>query len=482
MRYLEILILVFATVLPFILILKKLKLNYKALAILLIGLFIAHLIFEGARWQMTSIYLIYLICIFVVNKEYSFFKGGWFRKIMSGLLLVFMLGLGFFFSNALPVFDLPTPEGKYKVGARYIHLISDEEEPITKEEGDKRALMIKVWYPANVLKEQREPYLDEAGRQGFALKYSLPKSTFAYLDKIETNTFQEPKFAEGTFPVLIFSHGYYSNAFGYYALIEEIVSHGFIVININHTYESLGSKFPSGELKFYDKEYEKRQNDEEMAAIIWKATEDLKKATNITGKKEAIDYTLKNYYAAEISDRWEKDIHEVINQIPQWAKKTFLTNHIDTSKIGIFGHSQGGSAIGQALLNNPKITAGINIDGVQWGKMIDTSLTKPFLLLSSDWADDHPDFNEIAYHKSGSTNFYLAEIKKSGHSNFMDIPFMINLPVLNEAGEINPTKAIRISSALVVDFFNKYLNNAEKDLLELPNLHPELEIMYKTNG
>lgn len=479
MRYLEVLILLFATVLPFILDLKKVKLNHKPLSILLIGILTIHLIFEGVRWQLVPIYLIYLICIFLISKGYSYFKGGWLLRTLNGILLFFMLILGFSFATVLPIFDLPTPKGQYKVGVRYIHVISDRDEHITKKEGDKREFMVKVWYPSNSLESQREKYLDEGGRKGIAIKYNLPENTFGYLDKIKTNTFQEPDFAAGTFPVLIFSHGYYSNAFGYYALIEDIVSQGFIVININHTYESVGSKFPSGEVKFYDKEYDKKHNDEEMASMIWKATEDLKKATNITEKQKAIDYILKNYIASKISERWEKDIHEVVRQIPQWSETTFLANHIDTSKIGVLGHSQGGSAVGQALIDNPKITAGINIDGVQWGAMVDTSLNKPFLLLSSDWADDHPDFNQIAYHKSGSNNFYLAEIKNSGHSNFMDIPFMVNLPLLNESGKINPTKAIRITSELVVKFFNKYLNNVETDLVKLPNLHPELEIMLK---
>lgn len=479
MRYLEISILVLSTILPFVLHLKKINLNHKSLATLLICLLIAHLIFESPRWQMAPIYIVYAICILVTSKGYSFFKGGWIRRITSGIFLIFMLTLGFLFSSTLPVFDLPEPKGKYKVGARYLHFVSELDEPITQEERDKRELVIKVWYPADILEEPLEPYLDEAGRKGFAIKYNLPESTFGYLDNIKTNTFQEPKPAEGIFPVLIFSHGYYANAFGYYALIEEIVSQGFVVFNMNHTYESVGSKFPSGEIKFYDKEYERRHNNEEMASIIWKANEDFKKATSIEEKQKAIDYILKNYYAAAISKRWEKDIHEIVFQIPKWSETTFLANHIDTSKVGVFGHSQGGSAIGQALIDNPKITAGINIDGVQWGEMVDTSLNKPFLLLSSDWPDDHPDFNEIAYYNSNSENFYLAEIKNSGHSNFMDIPFMIKIPVLNEAGEINPKKATRITSDLVVGFFNKYLNNLETDLIELSNLHTELEIKRK---
>ncbi|MDZ7776599.1 MAG: hypothetical protein U5L09_13805 [Bacteroidales bacterium] len=66
----------------------------------------------------------------------------------------------------------------------------------------------------------------------------------------------------------------------------------------------------------------------------------------------------------------------------------FLSKSVDYSKIGVFGHSQGGSAIGQTMLEDNKIVAGINIDGAQWGNMIDNkNFSKPFLLISADWPE-----------------------------------------------------------------------------------------------
>ncbi|WP_235296315.1 alpha/beta hydrolase family protein [Portibacter marinus] len=479
MSYTEILILILAFLLPFSLSSDAIKRNRKVIAVFLITLLIVQYVFEGVRWQLIPIYLVYLTCIFLVVKGQSFFNSGRVLKILKGGFLILILVLGFLLAFALPVFELPTPAGQYRVGAQYFVVDTNEEEYMTKEEGDNRQLIMKIWYPTTDSEGKVEPYLDEAGRKGFAKKYNLPENTFNYLNKVKTNTIQEAEIASGNFPILIFSHGYYSNAFGYYALIEEIVSQGFIVLNINHTYESVGSKFPPNDVKFFNKVYEEEHNNEEMAVMAWEATEKFNIASDHTEKREAIDNLLKNYYASEISDRWEKDIHEIVRQIPIWSETTFLTGHADISKIGVFGHSQGGSAIGKALLNNPKLSAGINIDGVQWGGMADTTLNKPFLILSSDWADDHPDFNDIAYHNSGSKDFYLAEIKGSGHSSFMDIPFMINLPVFNEAGNIDPTRAIKITSDLVVKFFNRYLNGIEADLIELPNLYPELEIHLK---
>ena len=475
MTYLEILLLALVSFLPFYISIAKDFSNHKVYGISMIATLIVHAITDGLRWQMIPIYSLSLLLIFCLFNNWKFFKGNWFRKIASGVFLFLLLGLGFLLPTVLPVFDLPTPTGKYKAGSEYLHLVSNENEKLTKATTDKRELMVKVWYPAKIKDEQKETYLNDGDRQGFAEKYGLPKNTFNYLDKVKTHTFQSPTIADGKFPVLIFSPGYNSKASGYYALLEEIVSHGFVVFNINHTYESVGTLFPSNEIKLYSKEYDREKNNEEMAAMIWEAMEIYNNTTDENEKTQTVNHVLKNYFAAEINNRWANDIDLVINQISTWEKSTFLSNHLDLKKIGAFGHSQGGGAAGQAVLDNPKISAGINIDGAQWGNMVDTFLSKPFLLLSSDWPESHPNFNKYAYQKNTSPDFYQAKIKQSGHSSFMDIPFMINLSLINEAGDIEPEQAIEITSKVVVDFFNKYLNKENLNILDVANQYPELE-------
>ena len=476
MRFLEVVLLLLGGILPIVLSSKKVNINTELCELLVIGVFIGHLTFEGIRWQMSPVYLILFLILVCLAKGYAYFEGNWFRQITSGFFLCLLLGLGCSLSTILPVFEFSTPTGGFRVGAQVLHFVTDEEEVITNEIEDKRALMIKVWYPANIINEVPEKYLDAGERIGLSTKYGLPNSTFNYLDLIKTNTYTHPNVVEGQFPILIFSPGYYSNATGYTALIEEIASHGYIVFNINHTYESVGTLFPNGQIKLYDQAYDRIHNNEAMAEMIWTAMENYKKATSKEAKNKTIKGLLKNYVAADITDRWAKDIALVVHQLPEWKKSTFLSNHLDTTKIGVFGHSQGGAAAGQALLDNPKITAGINIDGAQWGTMADTFQSKPFMLLASDWPDSHPDFNALAYQHGSTNDFYKAKLKNSGHSSFMDIPFMVNLPFLNEAGTIEPKKAIRFTSTTVILFFNKYFAQETIDLEIMAEQYPDLEI------
>ncbi|WP_282079539.1 alpha/beta hydrolase family protein [Aquimarina algiphila] len=480
MRLFEIILLLISTIFPFYFSTKGYRLNKKFLLITFGCVIMLHFIFEGYRWQMIPTYLITVILAWCLYKEYLFFNGGWVKKFISGLTFSTLLLFAWSLPYILPIFSLPTPTGKYKIGSDYIHLKTDREEEITENTNDKRELMIKVWYPANIKNEEKEPYLNDGDRIGFAKKYGLPKSTFNYLNYVETHTYKSPKVVNEKFPVLIFSHGSYSKASGYYAIIEEIVSQGYIVLNINHTYESTGTLFPNGTIKFYNKEYdEKYVSTQQMGELAWKSQQDFNNAKTENEKLLVSRNILKNYIAADITKRWSKDISSVIDLLETWNKSSFLASRLDTNKIGVFGHSQGASAVGQSLLEDNRIIAGVSLDGVQWGNMIDSTLKKPFLIISSDWKFPHPNFNTYAFRNGSSTIFYDAKIENSGHASFMDIPLMVNLQFVNEAGTINPNSVYKITTETVLRFFDMYLNDKPTNLINLKTKHLEFEIAQK---
>ncbi|WP_397445795.1 alpha/beta hydrolase family protein [Polaribacter sp. R77954] len=480
MRIFEIILLLLSVASIFYFSIRKNTAYKKIELVTILSLLLIHFIFEGYRWQMIPIYLLLFIISFCVFKEYSILKGNWFLKIIKIIFLVIFLVIGFTLPTAIPVFELPKTTGNYKIGSQYIHLKTDREETITENSDDKRELMIKVWYPATIKNEKKEPYLNNGDRFSFAAKYGLPKSTFNYLDNVETHTYEKPKVADGKFPVLIFSHGSYSKASGYYAIIEEIVSQGYIVLNINHTYESTGTLFPDGSIKLYNQAYDKKYiSNQKTAELAWKMQQDYANAKNEGERFKASEFALKNYIPGVISKRWSQDISSVIDELENWNTNSYLAHHLDISKIGVFGHSQGGTSVAQSILDDKRIVAGANLDGVQWGTMIDTLVTKPFLNISSDWKAPHPNYNKYAYRNGGTNVFYDAKIKNSGHSSFMDIPLMINIPTLNEAGTLNPKEGYQIITETVISFFDNHLKNKQNDLLKLKEKHPLLEIKIK---
>lgn len=480
MRLFEIILLLISTIFPVYISTKGYQLDKKIPLLIIVGIVILHFMFEGYRWQMIPSYFITLILVCFIYKSYSFFNGSWITNIISGLVLSLLFLVAWSLPYILPVFSLPKPTGKYKIGSDYIHLKTDRDEEITENADDKRELMIKVWYPANVKNESREAYLNDGDRIGFAEKYGLPKSTFNYLDYIETHTYKFPNVASGKFPVLIFSHGSYSNASAYYAVIEDLVSHGYVVLNINHTYESTGTLFPDGTIKFYNKEYDDKYiSTQKMGELAWKSQQDFNNAKTEDEKFLISRNVLQNYIAADITKRWSMDITSVIDMLEIWNESSVLANRLDISKIGVFGHSQGASAIGQSVLEDDRITAGVGLDGVQWGDMIDSTLTKPFLIVSSDWKNPHPDFNTYAFRNGSSSAFYDTKIMDSGHASFMDIPLMINFPLINEAGTINPKRGYNITTDVLLQFFDMYLLDESTNLIDLKTKYEEFEIMLK---
>ena len=478
MQFFELLL----VLIPSVYLLINRKINNKISSKYLTGIFLItlflQLLFEGYRWQMIPAYLIWAVALlYVIKKPEN--TSSRIKKVFRGIAFVIILFSAILLPSIFPVFELPETTGPYTVGTRDIFLELDRKEIITKDEFDTRKLMIKAWYPSDETGDEMDAYVDPAGRHGFAKKYGLPSGTFNYLDKVKTNVYRDIKFAEGKFPVLIFSHGYNSKANSYYALLSEIVSQGYIVFAINHTYESTGSTFPDGTEVYFDYEYA-QSIESDTWHLMQPVREAFKKDLSFEERHAIVRKGLISYFVKDIVERWAADITDVTNMLENWNTSGFFKGKLDVSRLGIFGHSRGGGAAGEALLTNSRFKAGVNIDGVQWGKIVDTSFQQPFLFISADWPEDHEDLNQHAYVNKSTSQFYQARIENSQHSNFMDVPYMIPFKELSQAGDIDPDTAIEITTKLVISFFDKKLKNKDIDLsnLDLEYELLELETFY----
>ena len=429
---------------------------------LLVLVLAIHLVFNGPRWQMIPAYILWLIAIITAMMQ-SGRKPAIILRVLKITGLLVLLALSIALPSALPVFDLPQATGPYTVGTMDIHLELDREEVITADKTDSRSLMIKAWYPSDENGGEMDPYVDPAGRHGFAQKYGLASSMLNYLDKVETNVFRNIQMADGNFPVLIFSHGYNSKANGYYALLTELASHGYVVFAINHTYESTGSTFPDGTLKYFDYAYASQIESgtwETMEPVI----EAFQSGLSFEDRHPIVRKGLTTYFVRDMVERWANDMVDVVNELDAWNNAGFFEGKLDLAHVGAFGHSRGGGPAGEAMLTDSRIKAAANIDGVQWGQMVDTVLQKPFLFLSADWPAEHENLNQHAYVNRSTSVFYEGIVLQSGHSNFMDIPFMIPVRALSQAGDIDADLAMEITRAVVTSFFDKHLKNKAVDL------------------
>ena len=441
----------------------------------LVIVFIVHLIFEGYRWQMIPAYILWfaaLITAFRANQEY----GPVWVTTVKGIGLVVTAVLAILLPSVLPVFELPQPTGDYHVGTRDIQFEMNRPEIITPDENDYRKIMLKVWYPTNESNGPQDLYADKGGRHGFAQKYGLPKSSMNYLDKIDTHVYRDVEIANEIFPVLIFSHGYNSKANGYYAILSELASHGYVVFAINHTFESTGTTFDDKSEVYFDYQYAQKIESGTWETIS-PTLEYFHNGTSFRDRHPAVKKVLLNYFVGDIVDRWAQDIVAVSNEIVQWNTSGFFKGKLDVEHIGVLGHSRGGAAAGHSLLLDSPIKAGVNLDGVQWGKIVDTTFHKPFLFVSADWPREHEDLNSHAYINKG-VKFYQALLKESAHSNFMDIPLMIPVNSINQAGSIDSEIAIEATNSLLLSFFNQELKGQTFNMNTLKVNYEFLELNF----
>ncbi|MGK7394203.1 MAG: alpha/beta hydrolase family protein [Candidatus Cyclobacteriaceae bacterium M3_2C_046] len=476
MRVFEIILLLVATILPFV---KRpfVRQTGSNFLLLFLGiLIVVHLIIEGWRWQMFPGYLLIIILAWRIKVvDVSDFIRLSFLRLIGFVGIAMLALLGWTLPVIFPVFSLPETRGPYHVGTQQIYIPTGKEEKITKDPNDRRELMCKIWYPgeADISAMEGERYIEESGRSGFATKYGLPPATFNYLDLVETYAFPDITVAEGHFPVLIFSHGYGSKATGYYALLTEIASQGYVIINMNHTYESLGVTFPDGSKKYFDYDYQQKISSGSME-VVKPVIEAFRNGLDYEKRHPIVRQAVKNYFEGGIEDRWAEDMLAVINLLEKWNNEGWLKNKLDLDKIGVFGHSVGGGSAGKLAMKDQRVKAAANLDGIQWGNQIDSLYHVPYLYISADWPAEHEDINAHVYINKSTDYFYESRLLNSGHSNFMDIPFMIPVRSIAGTGDINPYLGIEIVTKLITSFFDRHLKNVPDASLEKIDAQYEL--------
>jgi pimeloyl-ACP methyl ester carboxylesterase len=129
---------------------------------------------------------------------------------------------------------LPTPGGPFAVGRRTLYLVdSTRREIATPEQDDRRRLTVHIWYPA-----QRGAGSADAPYMPDAHKYRgvVPDRTVAMWDEHRSPVIVDGPAATGSFPVLLFSHGWNGRAASHSIWLSEVASHGFVVVGVDHPY------------------------------------------------------------------------------------------------------------------------------------------------------------------------------------------------------------------------------------------------------
>src|SRR5579885_148019 len=193
------------------------------------------------RWQMLPAYLLVAVCCLALLWP-KIFKLG----IPFGLAGFVLLASAAVLSTLLPVFDFPPLTGPFPVGTVTLHLIdSNRTELFSPDPSAKRELMIQIWYPAA-----------GKGPRAFYLPRAAVDLKHAHLALVRTRAMTSVPVSstESSYPVLIFRPSWNGGKAQNTFQTEELASHGFIVVGIDHPYGTNITVFPDGR-RVYSKLY-----------------------------------------------------------------------------------------------------------------------------------------------------------------------------------------------------------------------------------
>lgn len=460
--------------------LKRKKTRLPLLSFILILLLSLHLILEGYRWQMIPAYAVVVLGLLLLTASLKRIMK-YVLIILSSILLIISALLGYL----IPIFEFPEPGGPYSVGKKTIYLKDTSRlDLISEEKGDFRKLVVNVYYPSEQEVTSPESYLDEGLHSAFAKSLGMPKLIFSHLPRVETNLQVDLPVAAGQpFSAVVLSHGLGWNSELYISLIQELVSSGYVVFGVEHTYENAQSIYEGEKISQHQATMDAM--DENVNFDSFKVLlEKFKSEEDSVQKLEKMKKMVALLPYNKSFKRWSGDISFTIDELIRLNadKNSFLFSKINPENIGLLGHSWGGAAAVLAASEDPRAKAVINMDGAQWGPLINRTLDTPLLSILAD--RNYEEFftpNIYVYDQVTSEDYYQVQIQNTGHASFGDVGYWARLPQLTDAGTIDAAKMTQVTSALIENFFKKFV---KRDTLSLPDVfnvrqYPELNFQEK---
>ena len=379
-----------------------------------------------------------------------------FLKFFS-LLIITLLSTG---CVAIPFNEVPKPTGDKNIGTESIELIDiDRLEWFTEDPQDLRKIMIQIWYPTDDLDGEKELYIDygELRIEALASQFDYSPFLFKKLIDVETNSIKkaEPS-TQSSFPLIIFSHGLGGNRTQNTVIIEELTSHGYVVIAIEHAYDANISIFDNGDVADYRSgiNYERRNTQEITPEEFWAIR------------------------LPQLETRAE-DVSYIIDQLELGNLPGNIVNIIDLENIGVFGHSFGGATSIYSSYNDHRIDACINLDGwmvVVPDEIVDNGINKNFMYLGQEQWDEKLNYQKLDKFVKSNTKSSKILIPNTTHYDFSDAPHMTKVAkLLNKSGKVKSKNLKNILNELIILFFNQNLKNQEI-IIDYPMLAKKYEI------
>lgn len=455
MRSLEILLALLVAVSAFSLFFRRASRAFLAALLLLDTLVLAlHAVLEGPHWQMFPLYLAIVLFAAVIALPRSLW-----RSLAATAMLVLLVSTCAA-SAVMPMFRLPRPTGPYPIGTRIFYLVDDHPyQDAFFGPQQHRGLMIQIWYPAAPSRMPYAPYRRRA-ETSLLSSYQSVIPTHSRLDAPVAAS------SNGRFPVLLFNPAWNGRRTQNTYLVEDLASHGYVVIGIDHTGNSGPIAFPDG--RVFQEPYI-QQMDFKLNTL---------EEIEAEGEREVNRQTRDNIFVLDQLEKMNADPASPFYQ------------RLDTNRAGALGHSFGGAVAALASLEDPRIRSAVDLDGSLWGRVQRDGIPKPFMFITED-AAPYPqqlveESNEArideALDKSDFATVHIygvfhVGIHGSTHTSFTDHSLLSPFKRWSGAGTVPAGREYAIIREYTLAFFDKTLRSQDPPLLkQLGSPMPEVSV------
>lgn len=342
------------------------------------------------------------------------------RNIVLLIIVAFIVLSVFIIPKVLfPKYEAPKVTGKHEVCVTVDTWEDETRKEIYSDEDENRSVTVKFWYPKE----------------------------------------------EGSYPLVVFSHGATGMIDSNYSTCMELASNGYVVASIGHTYQAIVVEDVDGKKTFIDGEFCKQ--------VMTDNGSD-------TPEHERAVY--------ENSQKWMEvrtgDVNFVLDTIIEKCKaqEADVFQRINPDRIGLFGHSLGGATVVAVGRQRDDIDAVIDLEGTMLGEYMGyendeyvfkhESYPVPLLDVNSstvyEEASKYEDREYVNFYVGrNAKDFHDAIFHDASHLNFTDLPLVS--PIIAKmlgTGDADAKECIETVNDMVRQYFDYYLKDTEELLIE----------------
>ena len=269
-----------------------------------------------------------------------------------------------------------------------------------------------------------------------------------------TVQFWYPEQADGTYPLVVFSHGAFGYRMSNHSTFMELASNGYVVCSIDHPYHSFMTRQDDGNRVIVDMDF-------------------LQTAMAVeNGQIEGLQlYELERSWMALRTGDMNFVLDTILENVHAEPTEGVFT-HIADDSIGVMGHSMGGATAAAIGRERSEVDAVVVLDGTMMGETIGYSdgveqfelqmYPKTILNVFNEdhakQAEELGDSYSNTYMHNRSDLSHQVVVMGSGHLNFTDLPLVS--PVLANllgTGTVDAGYCMDLTNSLVLEFFDQTL-------------------------